>query len=95
MVSDQYRATAIETTDGRTLVGRVIGSTKDSITLQTDPEVASRWVNIATSDIEKREPSPVSLMPANLLSPLNENEVLDLLAYLLSRGDPEDSLFAR
>ena len=47
VVSDQYRATRIETTDGRTFVGRIIGSTKDSITLQTDPEVASRWVNIA------------------------------------------------
>ena len=34
-------------------------------------------------------------MPANLLAPLNENEVLDLLAYLLSRGDPDDSIFSR
>jgi hypothetical protein len=34
-------------------------------------------------------------MPADLLKPLNENEVLDLLAYLLSRGNPGDSRFKK
>ena len=32
-------------------------------------------------------------MPENLLAPLNENEVLDLLGYLLSRGDATDRMF--
>ena len=41
------------------------------------------------------KPSPVSLMPENLLGTLNENEVLDLLAYLLSRGDPNDPMFRK
>jgi hypothetical protein len=82
------------TTDGHTYVGRITNGTPDSITIQTDPEDATKWVNIATSEIESREPSPVSLMPANLLSALNESEVLDLLAYLLSRGNPKDPLFA-
>ena len=94
VISDQYRATAIETSDGRNYVGRIIGSRPDSITLLVDPEVATKWINIATADIEKREPSPVSLMPANLLTPLNQNEVLDLMAYLLSRGNPQDPMFS-
>ncbi len=46
VVSDQYRATIIETSDGRVLTGRVIGERPDSITLLTDPEVATKWVNI-------------------------------------------------
>ncbi len=33
-------------------------------------------------------------MPANLLSTLNQTEVLDLLAYLLSRGNANDPMFA-
>jgi hypothetical protein len=32
-------------------------------------------------------------MPADLLKPLNEDEVLDLLAYLLSRGDEKHPMF--
>lgn len=43
--------------------------------------------------IEAVKPSAVSLMPEKLLAPLNENEVLDLLAYLLSRGDASDPMF--
>jgi hypothetical protein len=34
-------------------------------------------------------------MPRGLLDPLNESEVLDLLAYTLSRGNKHDSRFKR
>jgi len=34
-------------------------------------------------------------MPEKLLAPLNRDELLDLLAYLLSRGNPKDLVFAR
>ena len=36
--------------------------------------------------IESMETSKVSMMPGGLLDTLKEDEVLDLLAYLLSRG---------
>ena len=32
-------------------------------------------------------------MPQGLLKPLGEQEVLDLLAYLLSRGNSQDPLY--
>jgi hypothetical protein len=32
-------------------------------------------------------------MPEKLLDVLNQDELLDLLAYLLSRGNPEDLMF--
>ena len=47
------------------------------------------------SDVEEVKPSPVSVMPEGLLKTLNDNEVLDLLAYLLSRGDPKDPMFRK
>jgi hypothetical protein len=39
------------------------------------------------------EPSKVSLMPEGLLNMLKQDEVLDLLAYLLSAGNPNHRLF--
>ena len=60
-----------------------------------DPEDSTKVVEINKSDVEEVKPSPVSLMPEGLLKPLNENEVLDLLAYLLSRGDPKHPMFRR
>jgi hypothetical protein len=41
------------------------------------------------------QPSAVSVMPGDLLKPLGEDEVLDLLAYLLSRGDPKHPVFRK
>ena len=61
----------------------------------TDPEDSSKVVEIPRKSIEAVKPSTVSLMPEKLLAPLNEQEVLDLLAYLLSRGDSTDAMFRR
>jgi hypothetical protein len=35
------------------------------------------------------------MMPPGLLNQLNEAEVLDLLAYLQSGGNPDDKAFAK
>ena len=43
--------------------------------------------------VEEMQPSPVSMMPEGLLNTLDRDEVLDLLAYLLSRGDPDSPMF--
>jgi hypothetical protein len=34
-------------------------------------------------------------MPPGLISPLNKDELLDLLAYVLSAGNPQDKAFAK
>jgi putative heme-binding domain-containing protein len=93
VVSDQYRTTVVQTTSGQHYIGRVIGDTNDSITLLINPEDSTKWVQIPKADIESRALSPTSLMPKNLLNTLNQGEVLDLLAYLLSRGNPDDPMF--
>ena len=50
-----------------------------------DPNAA--WSNVDRRKIEETKPSPVSMMPEGLLNTLDREEVLDLIAYLLSRGD--------
>ena len=45
------------------------------------------------NQVEEIKPSPVSMMPEGLLNTLKEDEVLDLLAYVLSRGDRKDRMF--
>ena len=95
VISDQYRTTIVQTIEGRSYTGRVIAVGTDSITLLVDPEDATKTVEIKKADIEAQEPSPISLMPKDLLKPLNEREVLDLLAYILSRGNPQDSMFRK
>ncbi len=93
VISDQYGASVIETADGKLVTGRVVGDDGQTITVQTDPEDASQIVEIAKEDIELLEPSRVSLMPDKLLDTLSEKEVLDLVAYLMSRGNAADPMF--
>jgi putative heme-binding domain-containing protein len=93
VISDQYRATVVQTADGKSYTGRLANEDEKKIVLLTDPEDATKMVEIAKGDIDVLEPSKVSLMPADLLKVLNKEEVLDLLAYLMSRGNPSDPMF--
>jgi putative heme-binding domain-containing protein len=95
VISDQYKASNVTTKQGKTYLGRIVSETKDTIILLTDPEDSTKVVEIKKNDIDTSEPSPVSIMPDGLLKTLNENEVLDLLAYLLSRGDPNHPMFKK
>lgn len=95
VISDQYRAASIATSKGKVYAGRIVNETDKSILVLTDPEDSTKVVEIKKSEIESTTPSPVSIMPEGLLKTLNENEVLDLLAYLLSRGDPKHPMFRR
>jgi putative heme-binding domain-containing protein len=95
VISDQYKSTIIETNDGEVITGRVVRDVGDEMTVVTDPEDASKSVVIAKADIAQQKASPVSLMPKDLVNTLNEQEVLDLIAYLLSRGNPNDPVFKK
>ena len=95
VVSDQYKTSVVETKAGKTYTGRIVNATNNSITLLIDPEDSTKVVTVKNDEIEEQHLSPVSLMPKDLLKPLNENEVLDLLAYLLSRGNPRDPMFRK
>ncbi|MCH7729322.1 MAG: c-type cytochrome, partial [Planctomycetes bacterium] len=95
VISDQYRAHNILTTAGQRISGRILGEANGKLTVLTDPEDATKVVEIAKGKVEEIQASKVSLMPSDLLKPLNGEEVLDLMAYLLSRGNPNDSMFAK
>ena len=95
VVSDQYRASVVTTNSGKTLTGRIVGESKDKLTVLVDPEDSTKVVDVPRSDIEEVQPSKVSIMPEKLLSPLNRDEVLDLIAYILSRGDANDPMFKK
>lgn len=93
VISDQYRASVVVTSDGLLYTGRIVADTDSQLTVLVDPEDSTKVVDVPKDDVEELRPSPVSIMPEGLLDPLNQDEVLDLLAYLLSRGNPEDPMF--
>jgi putative heme-binding domain-containing protein len=95
VISDQYRAVAVQTSSGKSYTGKVVSETTEKLVILINPEDATKVVEVLKSDIEAQAASPVSMMPKDLLNQLNEQEVLDLLAYLLSRGNPGDAMFRK
>ncbi len=95
VIGDQYKASIISTKSGKVYTGRIVNETKDTLIVVIDPEDSTKVVEIKKTDVEENVFSPVSLMPEGLMKPLNENEVADLLAYLLSRGDPKHPMFQK
>jgi putative heme-binding domain-containing protein len=79
-VANEYRATIVDTKDGRTIEGIVAGETDNSMTLRTTTEE----IGLPKSEIEKRRQSPLSMMPEGIFEALTWEEQRDLLGYLAS-----------
>src|SRR5205814_5920071 len=93
VIPDQYEAVVIELADGRLVIGRIINLNGDSMSVLTDMLNPNSIVNVNRKTVESVRPSKVSMMPEGLLDTLNQEEVLDLLAFLLSRGDRNSPMF--
>jgi putative heme-binding domain-containing protein len=92
-ISDQYNATVITMKNGDVVMGRIINLSGDDVMVNVnmlDPNAIS---TVKRPDMVAMEPSKVSMMPSALLDTLKESDILDLLAYLLSGGNPENDLF--
>lgn len=86
-ISDQYAAVEIRTSDERVVVGRIVNLNTDNVMVNTDMFNPGAATSVDRKLIESMKPSKVSMMPTGLIDTLGEDEVLDLLAYVLSRGD--------
>ncbi|MEX0641210.1 MAG: c-type cytochrome [Pirellulales bacterium] len=95
VISDQYAAVVIETTDGKIVVGRVTNFSGDKIMINPDMLDPNAIIEVDRRRIDHMDKSDTSMMPAGLLNTLHEDELLDLMAFLLSRGDANSTMFAR
>jgi len=92
-ISDQYAFSLFTLKKGGKMVGRVVKETEDSFTIYQSPYNVSATTELAKESIVDRSVSPISPMPAGLLNHLNEDEVKDLLVYLMAGGDPDHEYY--
>ena len=83
-ISDQYAFTLFHLKDGKKTAGRILSQEGEEITIAPNPYSSSYTVKLAKNDIEKEEASPISPMPPGLMNRLNEQEIMDLVAYLMA-----------
>jgi len=92
-ISDQYGAVILSLNDGTTVFGRIVNLKGDDYRVNPNMLDPKNIVIVDRKKVESIKPSPISMMPAGLLNRLKQDEVLDLMAYLLSRGDCNSPMF--
>lgn len=81
VVPKQFTVSVMELKSGRVVSGVIVAETPNTLTVQTDKD----QVVIALADIEERVRTTKSLMPDGLLSTLSDDQVRDLLAFVMKR----------
>lgn len=94
-INEQFAPIVVTKNNGEILSGVVVNLSGDNVTLNTDLSNPDQRANIDRKEVKSIEPSKVSLMPPMLLAMLTQDEILDLVAYVLSGGDKDNAMFAK
>ena len=84
-ISDQYGSVIFEKNDGTAVVGKIINLGGSTITVSTNIANPNELTVLDRRFVKSMKDNPVSMMPPGLLSTLTEEDIYDLLAYLLKR----------
>jgi putative heme-binding domain-containing protein len=95
VINEQFVPIIVTKNDGSLLSGVVVNLGGDGVTLNTDLTDPNQRVNVDRKEVKSIELSTVSPMPPMLLAMLKKDEILDLLAYVLSGGDKTNVMFAK
>ena len=71
----------------------VLKETTDALHIVVDPLAKDKATVILKDDIRFQKKSEVSLMPKGLLDKLSREEILDLIAYVMAKGDKEHKMY--
>jgi len=92
-IDEKFQVYIFETKAGRTITGMIVEDTPQAVKIIENPLAKAAPVELKKSDIDSKNKSPVSLMPKGLLDKLTRDEILDLLAYVIAKGDSKHPAF--
>lgn len=84
-IADQYVTWVVETTAGVRIQGLLVEESPDFLILR---DAEGRDTRLRKAEIEKRDKSLKSIMPEDLVAQLSEDDLVDLVAYLLILKTP-------
>jgi putative heme-binding domain-containing protein len=93
IISDQYAATQFVLKNGQTIVGSLISQDKDAYFVSQNPFAPTNLLKILKKEVASSKYSSVSIMLPGLINGLNEEELKDLMAYLIAGGDEKHAVF--
>jgi putative heme-binding domain-containing protein len=93
-IEDPFKGRVVTTVKGKVYTGFVVAEDKNEIRLTPEPLGKQPPTVISKDTIDEVQLSNVSAMPDGALNPFDKQQVLDLLAYIESGGNPHHPAFA-
>ena len=92
-INEQFVPTFVKMKNGDVHTGVIVNLNQNRVTLNTDLYNPNQRISVNRPDVESMRPSPVSPMPPGLLNMMEKEEIMDLLAYVLSGGKKDHEFF--
>jgi putative heme-binding domain-containing protein len=92
-INEKFQTVQLLLADGQVKTGLVVEETPQQLKLVENPLNKVEPITINKSDIEERQVGKVSIMPKGLLDKLTKDEILDLVAFVYSKGNKQHELF--
>ncbi len=93
VISDQYHATIFALKDGGSVVGKLTDEDDENYYVSQNPFDPATIRTVSKISVSSTKNSDVSIMLPGLINRLNEEELKDLMAYLISGGNPEHEVY--
>jgi len=92
-ISDQYASTVFHLKNGTSVVGRMIREDANKYHVSQNPFAPQSLREIDKKDVSKTGISTTSIMMPGMINRLNEEELKDLLSYLMSGGNKDHEIY--
>jgi putative heme-binding domain-containing protein len=92
-ISDQYQSTVLELKAGGSIVGRINNEDAKNYYISQNPFAPNDIKTVAKSTVALKKNGDVSIMMPGLINRLNEEELKDLMAYLISGGNANHAVY--
>jgi len=92
-ISDQYASTVLYLKNGQSVVGRLTDQDEEKYYISQNPFAPDHIREVPKDEVTDTKLSSVSVMPPGLINPMNENELRDLIAYLMAGGNPDHPIY--
>lgn len=93
VISEQYHSTIFELKAGGSVVGRLTDEDETNYYVSQNPFAPETIRTVAKSTVASTKNSDVSIMLPGMINRLNEEELKDLMAYLISGGHPDHEVY--
>ncbi len=92
-ISEQYQASKVQLKNGTTQYGRIIFQNDQELAVASNPYDFGKITRTPSIQVHQIEASQTSLMPPGTIFGMNQEELKDLIAYLISGGNRRHKVF--